>query len=49
VPGIPKALGGLFPGFTWNFNVELSAIPIPAAFWLFSSGLIGLIGFATRK
>jgi len=26
-----------------------SAVPIPSAVWLFSSGLIGLIGFAKRK
>ena len=29
--------------------VKLSAIPIPAAIWLFGSGLIGLIGIARRK
>lgn len=26
-----------------------SAVPVPAAVWLFGSGLIGLIGFARRK
>ena len=26
-----------------------SAVPIPAAVWLFGSGLIGLVGFARRK
>ncbi len=30
-------------------NELLSAIPVPAAIWLFSSGLIGLIGVARRK
>jgi len=30
-------------------NELLSAIPVPAAIWLFGSGLIGLIGFARRK
>ena len=29
--------------------VRLSAVPIPAAIWLFSSGLIGLMGIARRK
>lgn len=29
--------------------VRLSAVPVPAAVWLFGSGLIGLIGFARRK
>ena len=28
---------------------SLSAVPIPAAVWLFGSGLIGLIGLARRK
>ncbi|MEF8723418.1 MAG: hypothetical protein V5B30_12710 [Candidatus Accumulibacter delftensis] len=30
-------------------DVAVSAVPIPATIWLFSSGLIGLIGFARRK
>ena len=30
---------------TW----EVSAVPIPAAVWLFGSGLLGLIGVARRK
>jgi len=28
---------------------RVSAVPIPAAVWLFSSGLMGLIGFSRRK
>jgi len=32
-----------------NFTYELNAVPVPAAVWLFGSGLIGLIGFAKRK
>jgi len=28
---------------------EVAVIPVPAAVWLFGSGLIGLIGIATRK
>lgn len=27
----------------------VSAVPVPAAIWLFGSGLIGLVGFARRK
>ena len=27
----------------------VSAVPVPAAVWLFGSGLIGLIGIARRK
>jgi hypothetical protein len=30
-----------------NFNITL--VPVPAAVWLFASGLIGLIGVARRK
>ena len=30
-------------------NVYVSTVPIPAAVWLFGSGLLGLIGFARRK
>ena len=29
--------------------LEVSAVPIPAAVWLFGSGLIGLIGIARRR
>lgn len=35
--------------FTLDNLEYVSAIPIPAAVWLFGSGLIGLIGFARRK
>ena len=29
--------------------IDISSVPIPQAFWLFGSGLIGLIGVARRK
>jgi hypothetical protein len=32
-----------------SFTVGVSAIPAPAAVWLFGSGLIGLVGMARRK
>ena len=33
-----------------NFSItEVPQVPVPAAFWLFGSGLIGLIGVARRK
>lgn len=35
-------------GFDWS-SAHPSAVPIPTAFWLFGSGLIGLIGIARRK
>jgi len=28
---------------------QVSAVPVPAAAWLFGSGLVGLVGFARRK
>jgi len=47
-----------FPGFVGYFDIgsgnsmyvtSVSAVPIPAAAWLFGSGLIGLAGFARCK
>ena len=35
--------------FTSVFSVEETAVPVPAAVWLFGSGLVGLIGIARRK
>lgn len=32
-----------------SLTLQVSAVPIPAAVWLFSSGLIGLVGLARRK
>ena len=31
------------------FQVTIEPVPVPAAVWLFGSGLIGLIGIARRK
>jgi hypothetical protein len=33
----------------WRADVSLTAVPIPAAVWLFGSGLLGLLGIARRK
>lgn len=38
---------GAFPGFNANFNV--ATVPVPAAVWLFGSGLVGLAGVARRR
>ena len=38
----------LFPTLI-DGTVNVSAVPIPAAVWLFGSGLLGLIGVARRK
>jgi len=34
---------------TFSRDVVVSGVPVPAAAWLFGSGLLGLIGFARRK
>ncbi len=34
---------------TGSFLVQQSAVPVPAAVWLFGSGLIGLLGMARKK
>lgn len=31
------------------YSGDVSAVPVPAAVWLFSSGLLGLVGVARRK
>ena len=31
------------------YSGDVSPVPVPAAVWLFSSGLLGLIGVARRK
>lgn len=32
-----------------NVQVSISEVPVPAAMWLFGSGLIGLLGFSWRR
>lgn len=43
--------GGPFSGVTgyWHLEGTVSSVPVPAAAWLFGSGLLGLIGFARNK
>lgn len=36
-------------GHDVRFTLELTPVPIPAAVWLFGSGVIGLIGLARRR
>ncbi|MEN8107450.1 MAG: hypothetical protein ABFS22_05525 [Pseudomonadota bacterium] len=36
-------------GYTVEILIGASVIPTPAAFWLFGSGLLGLIGISRRK
>ena len=48
VPGIGM-IDGAFPGFSANFSFDAPQVPVPAAVWLFGSGLLGLVGVARRK
>jgi hypothetical protein len=43
--GDPLELGGVSVSFTEN----IPSVPVPAAFWLFGSGLLGMIGVARRN
>lgn len=40
-----------FDGWTaqWNYYGTMSAVPLPAAVWLFGSGLLGLLTIAARR
>lgn len=44
---VPGMKDGPFPGFQASFN--MTPVPVPAAVWLFGSGLVGLVGVARRK
>lgn len=43
--------GGPFAGYSLDFNLHgnMTVVPVPAAAWLFGSGLPGLIGIARRQ
>jgi len=56
VMGIKMPAGGPFANFSANFNANMTStadpvasVPVPAAVWLFGSGLLGLVGIARRK
>lgn len=38
-----------FSGGTSDYSMTITAVPVPAAVWLFGSGLIGLVAVARRK
>ena len=57
IAGSPM-IDGPFPGLSVNFDIgsgnsltvlSVSAVPVPAAVWLFGSGLLALIGIARKK
>ncbi len=46
--------GNIYPnvrsgGDVWFDNFSVAPVPVPAAAWLFASGLLGLVGIARRK
>jgi hypothetical protein len=41
--------GGWYGMDNFTYNEAVSAVPVPAAVWLFGSGIIGLVGFSRRK
>jgi hypothetical protein len=43
------SLGGTMGGIPESLTITPSAVPVPAAVWLFGSGLLGLISIARRK
>ncbi len=48
--GSQRNLDELVSLFAWAVRSgDVSAVPVPAAVWLFGSGLIGLLGIAKRK
>ncbi len=51
--GIEYAFGTAYSPRGWNgavyYEMSASEVPVPAAAWLFASGLIGLTGFARRQ
>ena len=47
-------LGNVDPGFNpisidYSDTVSIAVVPVPAAVWLFGSGLLGLVGVARRR
>ncbi|HHZ88239.1 MAG TPA: VPLPA-CTERM sorting domain-containing protein, partial [Chromatiaceae bacterium] len=45
-------IDGPFAGFSANFDItaiHITNVPVPAAVWLFGSGLVGLAGIARRN
>lgn len=44
-----KAIGHLGQGEMEEWRISVQPVPVPAAVWLFGSGLVGMIGFSKRK
>lgn len=48
-PGTWEFTGQTASDITFSWSSSNLAVPVPAAVWLFGSGLIGLVGVARRK
>jgi hypothetical protein len=53
IGGVPMTTAP-FPGYNANFDItsvhiDSISVPVPAAVWLFGSGLLGLVGVARRR
>ncbi len=48
---VPQADPSNFGGVLYSLHLEgvVSSVPVPAAIWLFGSGLLGLVGVARRR
>jgi hypothetical protein len=49
IAGVTSASTFSNVGFSYGTAGEITTIPIPAAAWLFVSGLVGLVGIARRR
>lgn len=49
VAGLPNTGSFTFVWSQYDLTASISAVPLPAAFWLFGSGMLGLIGMSRRK
>ena len=47
--GNDVATTNFYDNITWQQTSSINPIPVPAAVWLFGSGLIGLVGVARRR
>jgi hypothetical protein len=43
------AMNALDSKITSDYNLEITAVPLPAAVWLFGSALVGFISFSARR
>ncbi|MET0122276.1 MAG: VPLPA-CTERM sorting domain-containing protein [Candidatus Thiodiazotropha sp. 6PLUC9] len=43
------ALNAIDPKMSSDYDLTMSAVPLPAAAWLFGSALIGFVSFARRR